>query len=65
MAACADVIEASCNMEGASVVLGGYKQRVLQLAFATYSFLKRIEIKGAVQLRAVFLAPNFKSGVKF
>lgn len=34
MATCADVIEASCSMEGASVVLGEYKQLVLQLVFA-------------------------------
>ncbi len=47
------------------VVLGRYKQRVLQLAFATHSFLKRIEIEGAVQLRAVFLALNLNCGTKF
>ncbi len=33
---CEDAIEASCSAGGASkVVLGGYKQRVLQLVFAT------------------------------
>ena len=40
---CEDAIEASCGAGGVlKVVLGGYKQRVLQLAFATCALSKFI-----------------------
>ncbi|WP_297951166.1 hypothetical protein [uncultured Campylobacter sp.] len=63
---CADAIEASCSAGGVlKVVLGGYEQRVLQLAFTACALSKfyKAQVNVRCALGAKFELRNFKTQV--